>query len=301
VVGGVDCTSGEGYLSDPFGHGTMVAGIIGAKDNDFGVVGVAPGANLWSARVLNKKGTASASNLLCGVDWVTATRTDGDPSNDIAVANMSIVSTGSDDRNCGNPPKKDALHKAICASVAAGVTYVVGAANDSKDFQNVAPAAYDEVLTATGIDDTDAQPGGLGGPSQCVPGNTDDKYASFSNFATLPADQAHTLAAPAICDLTTAPLVLCATSENPHPTECYGTGTGTSFASPLVAGTVALCIYSGPCAGLTPPQIITKIVADAQAYNTLNPGYGFVGDPLRPVEGKYYGYLIHADSYLIAL
>ena len=33
------------------------------------------------------------------------------------------------------------------------------------------------------------------------------------------------------------------------------------------------------------------------AYNEANPGYGFTGDPLRPIEGKYYGYLIHAGSY----
>jgi hypothetical protein len=66
-----------------------------------------------------------------------------------------------------------------------------------------------------------------------------------------------------------------------------------------VAGTVALCIASGPCGGLTPRQIIQKIVADAVAFNTAkkNFGYGFQGDPLRPVSGKYYGYLIRAAQY----
>ena len=90
VVGGTDCTSGKGF-GDPHGHGTMVAGIIGALDNNFGVVGVVPGANLYAVRVLNKKNTGSASSILCGIDWVTATRTDADPTNDIAVA----VSTSS--------------------------------------------------------------------------------------------------------------------------------------------------------------------------------------------------------------
>jgi len=64
-----------------------------------------------------------------------------------------------------------------------------------------------------------------------------------------------------------------------------------------VTGTVALCIASGPCAGLTPAQIIAKIVTDAQTYNTANPSYGFVGDLLRPVAGRYYGYLIRAALY----
>jgi subtilisin family serine protease len=78
-----------------------------------------------------------------------------------------------------------------------------------------------------------------------------------------------------------------------------GHGSGTSFASPLVAGTAALCIYSGPCAGLSPAQIVRKMVADASAYNTdnKNSGYGFQGDPLRPISGKYYGYLIRAGQY----
>jgi subtilisin len=103
VVGGTDCTSGKGF-GDPAGHGTFVAGIIGALDNDFGVVGVAPGANLYAVRVLNKKGTGSESAVLCGIDWVTATRTDADPTNDIAVANMSLGGKGSDGGDCGNTP-----------------------------------------------------------------------------------------------------------------------------------------------------------------------------------------------------
>jgi subtilisin len=287
VVGGTDCTSGKGF-GDPQGHGTMVAGIIGALDNDFGVVGVVPGANLYAVRVLNKKNTGSASSILCGIDWVTATRTDSDPTNDIAVANMSLGGKGSDDGNCGNTPKRDAVHEAICASVAAGVTYVVGAGNDSTDFQNFTPAAYDEVLTATAIDDTDGQPGGLTPPSpaNCATHQGDDVPAFFSNFATLPADQAHTIAAPGVCDLTT------------YPGGLLAGGIGTSFATPIVAGTVALCIASGPCAGLTPAQIVQKIVSDATAYNTANPSYGFTGDPLHnPDPNKYYGYLIRAGLY----
>lgn len=285
VVGGTDCTSGKGF-GDPNGHGTMVAGIIGALDNTIGVVGVVPGANLYAVRVMNKKGTGSASSILCGIDWVTTTRTDADPTNDIAVANMSILGKGQDDGDCGFTKK--AVHQAICASVAAGVTYVAAAGNDSTDFQNSFPATYSEVLTATAMDDTDGQPGGLTPPSpaNCATHQGDDVAAFFSNFATLPADQAHTIAAPGVCDLTT------------YPGGLLAGGIGTSFASPVVAGTVALCIASGPCAGLTPAQIVQKIVGDATAYNTANPGYGFTGDPLHsPDPNKYYGYLIRAGLY----
>ena len=72
---------------------------------------------------------------------------------------------------------------------------------------------------------------------------------------------------------------------------------GTSFSAPLASGTVALCIHSGACARLTSAQIVSKIVADAAAYNRANTGYGFQGDPLRPLSGKYYGYLIRAGLY----
>ena len=67
-----------------------------------------------------------------------------------------------------------------------------------------------------------------------------------------------------------------------------------------MTGLVALCVASGqtPCAGLTPVQIVKKIVADATAYNTANPGYGFLGDPLHSNDpGRYYGFLIRAGLY----
>jgi subtilisin len=77
----------------------------------------------------------------------------------------------------------------------------------------------------------------------------------------------------------------------------YDLISGTSQAAPHVAGTVAVCIASGSCAGLGPPQIVRKIIGDAATYSTANPGYGFVGDPLHPISGKYYGYLIRAGLY----
>jgi subtilisin len=292
VVGGFNCTNAKSYADD-LGHGTAVAGLIAAKDDTFGVVGVAPGARLWAVKSLRKNNSGTTSMMLCGVDWVTSTRTDSDPSNDIAVANMSIGGKGRDDGNCGLT-NKDPWHQAICRSVAAGVTYVVSAGNDDADLARHIPAAYDEVLTATAMTDTDGQPGG-GGPDQIVFNGTacppepglvqDDTAVFFSNFATISADQAHTVAAPGVCIVTDFLGGQLAVES------------GTSFSSPLVAGVVALCIASGPCAGLTPAQIIQKLVSDASAYSTANPGYGFAGDPLRPQAGKYYGYLVRAALY----
>src|SRR5205085_1600733 len=83
----------------------------------------APGPPLWGVKVLDDEGDGTVSDLLCGVDWVTATRLDQDRSNDIAVANLSVGGRGGDDGHCGDVDG-DVLHKAICRSVAAGTTYV---------------------------------------------------------------------------------------------------------------------------------------------------------------------------------
>jgi hypothetical protein len=157
-------------------------------------------------RVGNNTGNISTSALLCGVDWITSTRQDDDKTNDIAVVNMSFRGSGSDDGNCGYT-KKDPFHQAICASEAFGVAYIAAAGNSAGEIDNGSPAAYHEVLTATAITDFDGVPGGLGTtPLGCTTLQTsDDAPATFSDFGTTPQDEAHTVAAPGVCVLSTVP------------------------------------------------------------------------------------------------
>ncbi len=218
------------------------------------------------------------------MDWVAGTRIDGPSNNDIAVANFSLGGPDVDDGNCGRSGHQ-AFHYATCGLVAHGVTVVAAAGNETTDFQGIGLATYDEVLTVTAMADRDAMPGGLGGQFTCDPTEFDDTVANFSNFATLPSDRVHVVAAPGVC------------IANTSIGSGTGVGSGTSFATPNAAGTVALCIAYGPCAGLTPAQIVARIVSDAKAYNLANSGYGYDGDPLRPDGDRYYGYLVNAGIY----
>ena len=132
-----NCTLfGLGGADDQNGHGSHVAGTIAAKDDSNGVVGVAPGARIWAVKVLNAAGVGLGSDIICGIDYVTAN------AGPIEAANMSLGGSGSDDGNCGNT-NGDAEHQAICRSVAAGVTYAVAAGNDHVDASESTPAAYD--------------------------------------------------------------------------------------------------------------------------------------------------------------
>ncbi len=226
VVGGVNCSTGRGY-DDGNGHGTHVAGTIGAKDDGVGVVGVAPGARLWAVRVLNKYGQGSLSSVVCGIDWVTRN------ASTIEVANMSLGGSGADDGNCGNS-NNDAMHKAICRSVNAGVTYVAAAGNASANAANHIPAAYDEVITVSALADFNGQPGG-GAASTCR-ADMDDTFADFSNYGP-DVD----IIAPGVCITST------------WKGGGYNTISGTSMATPHVAGAAALYKASNPSA--SPSQV----------------------------------------------
>lgn len=259
VVGGTNCVpDGVRGGVDPYGHGTMVAGIAAARDDSKGFVGTAPGARLWSVGALDVNAEGTDAEIICGIDWVTATRKDATPSNDITVANLSIaddVSGFGDDHNCGLT-NGDPIHTAICRGTAAGVTFVVAAGNDSQDFSQYKLSSYHEVLTVTGMTDGDGKPGGLT-PDPCM-GEPDDTAVFFSRYGKT-TDADHTVAAPAVC------------VGSDYPGRQFALDSGTSFAAPHVTGAVALCIASGACAGLLPQQIINKITADALAYSQAHP------------------------------
>ena len=239
VEGGRNCSTGKSY-SDGNGHGTHVAGTIGARDDGKGVVGVAPGARLWAVRVLDNRGSGSWSSVVCGVDWVTAN------AGTIEVANMSLGGGGTDG-DCAS----SSLHQAICNSVDAGITYVVAAGNSSADAEGFVPATYGEVITVSALADFNGQPAGSA-PATCR-SDVDDTFADFSNYG---ADV--DLIAPGVCIRST------------WLKGGYNTISGTSMASPHVAGAAALWLATNPGG---PGDVKAALLADATTdwFSTTDP------------------------------
>ncbi len=159
-------TRGKNSPDDGNGHGTHVAGTIGAIDNDIDVVGVAANATLVAVRVLDSGGSGSYSWVIAGVDYVAQNAAAGD------VANMSL-----------GGPTSDALDDAIRNAADQGVFFSLAAGNDGADANNYSPARveYNRVYTISAIDDA-------------------DYFASWSNWGNPPIE----FAAPGVSILSTA-------------------------------------------------------------------------------------------------
>jgi subtilisin len=261
VVGGYNCTSATRTAwGDGNGHGTHVAGSATAKDDTAGVVGTAPGARLWALKVLDNSGKGSTSTVMCGVNYVTSTKQDTDPDNDIEVANMSLSGGGSDspsNSDCTNA-NNDPLHQAICKSVKAGATYAVAAGNEGDNAARHVPAAYDEVITVSALSDYNGQPNG-GARATCR-SETDDDFASFSNHGS-DVD----IGAPGVCITSTWKPVRQAykkrgrKGKRNRTVTGYLTISGTSMASAHAAGAAAVYLDENPSA--TPDQVRAFMIA----------------------------------------
>ncbi|MCK5438718.1 MAG: S8 family serine peptidase, partial [Gemmatimonadetes bacterium] len=207
--------------SDNHGHGTHVAGTVGALDNDLGVVGVAPGVRLWGFRVCNNGGLCSTSARVAGMDWIASKKSDFKAGRsggiDFVSANMSISFPG-DAQPCS--ASSGALHQAACAMIDEGVALAMSAGNDGALKQ-----AWPEPFVVSALADFDGKAGGAGA-STCR-FDFDDTLADFSNFGST-----IDIAAPGVCILST------------WPGGGYATLNGTSMASPHVAGAVALYLHA---------------------------------------------------------
>jgi subtilisin family serine protease len=133
VVGGVNYSTGSSY-ADGNGHGTHVAGIAAARDNDSYTVGMAPGAPLYAVRVLNNNGSGTTSGVIAGVNWVKLQK-QNNPSVPM-VANMSLGGGVS-----------SSLDQAVANCISAGVVVCVAAGNSGADASTSSPARVPSAIT----------------------------------------------------------------------------------------------------------------------------------------------------------
>lgn len=132
IKGGINTINPFKSAKDDNGHGTHVAGTIGALNNTLGVVGGAPLVNLYAVKVLGANGSGFLSDVIEGLDWAA--------SNGMQVVNMSL----------GTSSDIQAFHDAITRTKNSGVT-LVAAAGNSGGAVNF-PAAYSEVIAVSAID-----------------------------------------------------------------------------------------------------------------------------------------------------
>jgi aqualysin 1 len=133
---GVDEIDG-GPADDCNGHGTHVSGTVGGT-----TYGVAKAVSLVAVRVLDCNGSGSFSQVIAGIDWVTANHQPGQP----AVANMSL-----------GGGYYAPLNTAVSNSIADGVTYAVAAGNDNANACGYSPASTPNALTIGATTSSDAR------------------------------------------------------------------------------------------------------------------------------------------------
>jgi len=134
---------GDTFPDDAHGHGTHVAGTVAAINNDFGVIGVAPGTEVISCRVLGSDGTGSFSWTIAALDYIAGIAAAGD------VVNMSL---GPQSRYTDQ-----AVDDAVIGAAETGVKIAIAAGNESDIATYYSPARvnHENVYTIAAMGEGD--------------------------------------------------------------------------------------------------------------------------------------------------
>lgn len=241
ISGGASFVSGVSSYDDGHSHGTHCAGIIGARNNFIGVVGVAPLCSLYAVKVLADSGSGYSSWVIAGMDWCIQ--------NNIQVASMSLGSSSGPSTAYANAVRK-------CQE--AGVTIVTSAGNsgNSSTFPYVGSPA-----NAYQRSNSNASPIAVGAINQS---------SGIAGFSSRGGEHAEwnrvTVVAPGVSVKST---VL---------NNDYGSKSGTSMACPHVSGLAALLYEKYP--GISPINVerrITQTATDLGGAGFDEPhGYGLI-------------------------
>lgn len=136
IKGGINITGNPSDYSDDNGHGTHVAGIVGALNNDIGIVGVMPKVDLYAVKVFNSAGEGSLSDIIRGLQWCI--------NNKIKLVNMSF----------GSATDNTTFREVFQNAEKAGVIMVVAAGNDGNEHKMQFPAKYPETIAVASLNES---------------------------------------------------------------------------------------------------------------------------------------------------
>ncbi|WP_405792911.1 S8 family serine peptidase [Streptomyces sp. NBC_01506] len=223
--------SGSSGTGDGFGHGTHVAATVGGsgKASDGTRQGVAPAAELMVGKVLGDDGYGSESQVIAGMEWAAAEGAE--------VVNMSL---GSDSPSDGTDPMSLALNE---LSESSGALFVVAAGNSGPGTGTIgSPAAADAALTVGAVD-------------------RDDSLADFSSRGPRPGNNGvkPDVTAPGVGIVAAR---AAGTTMGDPVDELHTSASGTSMATPHVAGAAALLAQRHP--DWSPAQIKDALISTAR-------------------------------------
>ena len=282
-------SSGDTF-QDPFGHGTVVASVAAGRAVPGGpdATGVAPNASLIDVRVLDDRGIGEVADALAAFDWVLYHAQEYN----IRVVNVSFAADST------TSYLVDPLCRAVRNTVAAGVVVVVAAGN----FGTLRGAETYGTISSPGDEPSAITVGSVN--AHATETRTDDSVNLFSSRGPTRGgivDDANVrhpdnLLKPDVVAPGNAVMGALSTDKSGTPVNAIasqfrelvvqpatasGTGlmqlSGTSIASPVVAGTVALMLQANP--GLTPPLVKAILQYTAQplpGFNLLEQGAGLV-------------------------
>ena len=264
--GGYDFVNDDADPMDDNGHGTHVAGTLAAERNWYLVVGVAPRVDLYALKILAADGSGYESDLILALQWAV--------DHDMDVVNMSL----------GTHDVVSALQAAVESAAAAGLL-MVAASGNTVTFQEMwygcavtYPGAYPQVLATTFTNPNNALTG-----YSCTGPEVDFASPGDNIFSPVPIGSC----------------------QNCSPNG-YLPLSGTSMASPHLAGTVALLLGAGIADSGTPglfDDVRSRLCATANVGYGVQTAFGSTPIPTTdPRYPKYFGCgVIDAEEAVLGL
>jgi len=239
--------SGESDCTDNYGHGTFIAGIIGGNGamSNGQFTGVAPQANLLSIKIAGRDGSADVSNVIAALQFAVSFQS----KYNIKVINLSLGTNGTQSY------QTDPLNYAVEKAWSAGMVVVVSAGNLGPNPRTISKPGDDPwVITVGAVDD------------RGTPGTGDDELPNFSAHGPTAADglaKPDVVAPGAHIVSLRAPGSAVDTQFPNYVDTNYRKGSGTSMATGVVSGSVALMLQANPT--MAPDRVKYALTSTARS------------------------------------